>query len=106
MSRQAKKPSPMHAAQRRLAASSDPHVETVRRVCRYIEANLEAPLTLAVLGEQAALSPAHLQRLFKRITGVSPRQYADACRLALLENAAQRTEDGHHGDVRSGLWLQ
>src|SRR5262249_55582298 len=34
---------------------------------------------------EASLSPAHLQRLFKRITGISPRQYADACRLALLK---------------------
>jgi AraC family transcriptional regulator of adaptative response/methylated-DNA-[protein]-cysteine methyltransferase len=85
MSQQANNHSPMRAAQRRLAASNDPHVETVRRVCRHIEANLETPLTLAALGEQASLSPAHLQRLFKRITGVSPRQYADACRLALLK---------------------
>jgi AraC family transcriptional regulator of adaptative response/methylated-DNA-[protein]-cysteine methyltransferase len=73
------------AARRRLAASRDPHVETVRRVCRHIEANLETPLTLAALGAAASLSPAHLQRLFKRITGVSPRQYADACRLSLLK---------------------
>jgi AraC family transcriptional regulator of adaptative response/methylated-DNA-[protein]-cysteine methyltransferase len=85
MSRQSNNHSPMRAAQRRLAASTDPHVETVRRVCRHIEANLETPLTLAALGEMASLSPAHLQRLFKRITGVSPRQYADACRLALLK---------------------
>jgi AraC family transcriptional regulator of adaptative response/methylated-DNA-[protein]-cysteine methyltransferase len=65
--------------------TADPHVETVRRACRYIEANLEEPLTLAVLGEHVALSPAHLQRTFKRVTGISPRQYADACRLGRLK---------------------
>ncbi len=61
-----------------------PH-EVVGAVCRYIEANLEEPLTLDVLGEQAGLSPCHFQRIFKRITGITPRQYADACRLGRLK---------------------
>ena len=60
-------------------------VEAVRRTCRYIEANLETSLTLAALGEHANISPSHLQRLFKRITGITPRQYADACRLGRLK---------------------
>jgi AraC family transcriptional regulator of adaptative response/methylated-DNA-[protein]-cysteine methyltransferase len=64
---------------------ADPQVELVRRTCRHIEANLEGVLTLADLGAQAGLSPAHLQRVFKRVTGISPRQYADACRLGLLK---------------------
>ncbi len=61
-------------------------VKTVRHACRYIEDNLEEPLTLAVLGEQVGLSPAHLQRVFKRVTGITPRQYADACRLGRLKS--------------------
>jgi AraC family transcriptional regulator of adaptative response/methylated-DNA-[protein]-cysteine methyltransferase len=67
------------------ANGHDPHVELVRRTCRHIEANLEERLTLAALGAQAGLSPGHLQRLFKRVTGISPRQYADACRLGVLK---------------------
>jgi AraC family transcriptional regulator of adaptative response/methylated-DNA-[protein]-cysteine methyltransferase len=67
------------------ATAADPHVETVRAVCRHIEANLEGPLTLADLGRRAGLSPAHLQRVFKQLTGISPRQYADACRLGRLK---------------------
>jgi AraC family transcriptional regulator of adaptative response/methylated-DNA-[protein]-cysteine methyltransferase len=63
----------------------DPHIELVRRTCRHIEANLEGPLTLAALGAHAGISPGHLQRLFKRVTGISPRQYADACRLGVLK---------------------
>jgi len=65
--------------------AGDPHVELVRATCRHIEANLEGPLTLAALGAYAGLSPGHLQRLFKRVTGISPRQYADACRLGRLK---------------------
>jgi AraC family transcriptional regulator of adaptative response/methylated-DNA-[protein]-cysteine methyltransferase len=56
-------------------------IAAMHRVCRHIEKNLEASLSLAALGEHASLSPAHLQRLFKRVTGITPRQYADACRM-------------------------
>src|SRR5262249_56380493 len=34
---------------------------------------------------EAGLSPAHLQRVFRRIMGITPRQYADACRLGRLK---------------------
>jgi AraC family transcriptional regulator of adaptative response/methylated-DNA-[protein]-cysteine methyltransferase len=60
-------------------------VELMQELCRYIETHLESPLTLAALSKQAGLSPAHLQRVFKRIIGLSPRQYADACRLGKLK---------------------
>jgi AraC family transcriptional regulator of adaptative response/methylated-DNA-[protein]-cysteine methyltransferase len=69
---------------RRGKASND-QVDRIGGVCRYIEANLEGPLTLNVLGRVAGLSPQHLQRLFKQITGITPRQYADACRLGRLK---------------------
>ncbi len=67
-------------------AVSDAHLEMVQDVCRYIEANLEGPVALADLGRHAGLSPHHLQRTFKRVTGITPRQYADACRLGRLKS--------------------
>jgi AraC family transcriptional regulator of adaptative response/methylated-DNA-[protein]-cysteine methyltransferase len=67
------------------AVASDPHIEIIRGTCRHIETHLEMPLTLDVLGEQAGLSSFHLQRTFKRIVGITPRQYADACRLGVLK---------------------
>jgi len=61
------------------------HVAVVGRACRYIDARMEGDgetgVTLAELGRHCAMSPWHLQRLFKRIMGVTPRQYADARRL-------------------------
>jgi AraC family transcriptional regulator of adaptative response/methylated-DNA-[protein]-cysteine methyltransferase len=66
------------------AAAADT-VSLVADLCDYIRANVESPLTLSVLGRQAGLSPAHLQRVFKRVVGVSPRQFADACRLDRLK---------------------
>ena len=60
-------------------------VELVQQACRYIESHLEGPVTLATLGEQVHLSPYHLQRVFKRVMGISPRQYAEAYRLGKLK---------------------
>jgi AraC family transcriptional regulator of adaptative response/methylated-DNA-[protein]-cysteine methyltransferase len=60
-------------------------VSLIADVCDFIRANLESQLTLAELGRQAMMSPPHLQRVFKRVVGVSPRQFADACRLDHLK---------------------
>lgn len=65
---------------------ASPHVERVRQTCRYIETHLESSLTLRTLSEQAGVSPFHLQRLFKQVTGITPRQYADACRIGVLKS--------------------
>jgi AraC family transcriptional regulator of adaptative response/methylated-DNA-[protein]-cysteine methyltransferase len=60
-------------------------VELVGSLCAFLRANPDGPHTLASLGRRAGMSPAHLQRVFKRVTGVSPRQFADACRLDRLK---------------------
>lgn len=60
-------------------------VARIASVCDFIRNNPNGPPTLATLGQFAGLSPAHLQRVFKRVVGVSPRQFADACRLDRLK---------------------
>ncbi len=68
-------------------SDADPDtVSLVADLCDYIQTNLETPLTLAHLGRQVGLSPAHLQRVFTRIVGLSPRRFADACRLDQLKS--------------------
>ncbi|WP_102961446.1 bifunctional DNA-binding transcriptional regulator/O6-methylguanine-DNA methyltransferase Ada [Mangrovicella endophytica] len=72
------------------------HAEAVARACRRIEAAETAP-TLAELAAEAALSPFHFQRVFKRLTGVSPKAYAAAerarrLRAALTEPGSSVTE--------------
>jgi len=58
----------------------------VRTMCRYIEQHLDEPLTLARLGEEFHQSPFHLQRKFKAVLGISPRAYADSCRMNQLKS--------------------
>lgn len=72
------------------AATDADTVSLIADLCDYIRANLEARLTLTALGQQAGMSPAHLQRVFRRVVGVSPRQYADACRLGHLKTQLKK----------------
>ena len=68
----------------REAAPRDREAARVRTVCRRIEAAADERLSLAALGAEVGWGPHHLQRTFKRIVGISPRQYADALRLRSL----------------------
>jgi len=59
-------------------------------LCRYIEAHSDKILTLEHLAKQAHLSPAHLQRRFKAAIGISPREYAESCRLKKLKTGLRQ----------------
>lgn len=72
--------------------AQDSQVELVQRACRYIEDHLSESLNLAMLSAQVHLSQYHLQRVFKRIMGISPRQYAEARRLGELKTQLKENE--------------
>ena len=55
------------------------HAATVAGICRLIERATPVP-PLAALARRAGLSPYHFHRVFKAITGVTPRAYAAAHR--------------------------
>jgi AraC family transcriptional regulator of adaptative response/methylated-DNA-[protein]-cysteine methyltransferase len=65
--------------------ATSPQIKMIYRACRLIEERLDAPSTLASLGEELRASPYHLERTFKRFLGITPRQYADALRLERLK---------------------
>lgn len=64
-----------------LTRIADPGLQRVQRICRSIESHLEETLTLPSLSANEGMSPFNLLRLFKRTLGITPRQYADACRI-------------------------
>lgn len=66
----------------KLAAGDDPQIQMVRQACLYIERHLDQAPTLEDLSSHTGVSPYHLQRVFKRIVGITPRQYASASRLS------------------------
>ena len=67
-------------------AASTGQSQTVKAMCRYIERHLDEPLTLARLAQEFRQSPFHLQRTFKSVLGITPRAYADSCRMDELKH--------------------
>jgi AraC family transcriptional regulator of adaptative response/methylated-DNA-[protein]-cysteine methyltransferase len=65
------------------------HAAAVTRACRVIEAADELP-TLAALARPSGLSAFHFHRVFKAVTGVTPRQYAAAQRAARVQGELRR----------------
>jgi AraC family transcriptional regulator, regulatory protein of adaptative response / methylated-DNA-[protein]-cysteine methyltransferase len=68
------------------ATSGNAQSDEVKAVCRYIEQHLDEPLTLDRLGKEFDQSPFQLQRRFKAVLGITPREYADSCRLRALKD--------------------
>ncbi|NQV55895.1 MAG: methylated-DNA--[protein]-cysteine S-methyltransferase [Rhodospirillales bacterium] len=60
-----------------------------RQVCFAINAYEDRAPTLAELSSHMGISPSHLQRTFKKILGVSPREYAEATRLQRFKIAVR-----------------
>jgi AraC family transcriptional regulator of adaptative response/methylated-DNA-[protein]-cysteine methyltransferase len=66
---------------------TDVHLALVERVRDYIDRHAEEPLPLARLAREAGVSPAHLQRTFTRVVGLSPKQYQEQRRVGALKSA-------------------
>jgi len=70
------------------AAASDQKVEVVRRACQLLEQSDET-MSLTNLSERLGVSSFHLQRTFKKVTGISPRQYAEARRTSRFKESVR-----------------
>jgi len=66
---------------------TDSHLALAERVRSYIDAHADEPLPLARLAREAGVSPAHLQRTFTRVVGLSPKQYQEQKRVGALKSA-------------------
>jgi AraC family transcriptional regulator, regulatory protein of adaptative response / methylated-DNA-[protein]-cysteine methyltransferase len=70
------------------AIVSDANRQRIEQLRGYIRAHCGdgEPLTLEKLSQQADLSPFHLQRTFKAVTGSTPREYLEMCRMEVLKS--------------------
>ena len=70
----------------------DADVALVEQLCRYIDDQYGDSLMLADLSARVHVSAPQLQRVFKRVTGITPRQYVDARRRELLASQLKAGE--------------
>jgi AraC family transcriptional regulator, regulatory protein of adaptative response / methylated-DNA-[protein]-cysteine methyltransferase len=72
--------------------TGDPQVQMVQEACRFIEEHSDEPINLDLLSKHLGLSSFHLQRTFKSIMGITPRQYADVCRTNRFRSNVRQGE--------------
>lgn len=79
---------------RPLDREEDRAVERIRELCDYVRRHSDSgdPLTLEVLSRRSGLKASRLRRLFREITGVTPRQYVEACRFETLKEGLRDGE--------------
>ena len=83
----------------RRARTSDPQIELVRQICHAIDEHDEEPATLKTLSADLGVSGQHLQRTFKGVMGITPRQYAESRRLKQFKSNVR-----NGGSVTSAMY--
>ncbi|MFB7640800.1 bifunctional transcriptional activator/DNA repair enzyme AdaA [Peribacillus butanolivorans] len=77
-----------------------PTEEWIEQITEWIEQHYSEPLTLNTLADISHGSPYHLQRLFKRVKGLSPTEYIQQLRL---EKAIRMLESSEQPVTEIGL---
>ncbi|KAB0265273.1 bifunctional DNA-binding transcriptional regulator/O6-methylguanine-DNA methyltransferase Ada [Microvirga brassicacearum] len=72
------------------SSRDEQYAATIAEACRTIETAEEAP-SLAELAEAAGLSTFHFHRVFKAVTGVTPKEYAMAHRASRVRDQLSRS---------------
>jgi AraC family transcriptional regulator of adaptative response/methylated-DNA-[protein]-cysteine methyltransferase len=64
--------------------------QRVERARRYLEEHADEPVTLRQLAADIGMSPFHLQRAFKQVVGLSPKEYQDDRRMERFMSSLKR----------------
>ena len=81
----------------------DPQIELVQRVCRLLNSSEGETVGLAELAAQTGVSVFHLQRTFKRVMGISPKQYLAARRFGNFKELVRKGESVTNSLYESGF---
>ena len=72
---------------------AQPGIDAVRRASAYLATHADQTVTLGHLARVASMSPHHLQRRFKAIVGLSPREFQSAVRAGKLRTSLRDGRD-------------
>ena len=80
----------------------DSRIRAVLNACRIIE-DADIPPKLEEIAYKSGLSPFHFHRLFKKITGITPKQYAMEVRLKRVRSSLQGRQTVTEAIYNSGF---
>ena len=69
------------ACKRCTPAQEHPQLRTLTAACNYLDRHENETVKLQDLGHAVGLSPFHVQRIFRRCLGITPREYQQARRI-------------------------
>lgn len=78
---------------RAMGEVADPEARAVAQLCREIEQQPDETTKLSELAARTGTTPHRLHRLFRKLIGITPRQFADAMRLRRLKGRLQSGDD-------------
>lgn len=85
---------------RMLPPAGEQRVELARE---YLDAHPGERVTLGRLGRSVGMSPYHLQRTFKKLLGMTPKEYAEMLRLRRLKRRLKKGDDVTTATYASGF---
>lgn len=88
--------------QPRRARVNDPQIELVRRICHIIDEHDEQTTTLERLSSITGVNAQHLQRTFKELMGITPRQYAESQKLERFKAGVKKGSSVTHAMYDAG----
>ena len=74
------------------ARTRDPQIQMAQEVCRLIDENDGEPITLSTLSARLGVSSFHLQRTFKSVMGITPKDYAETSRVNRFKQGVRKGE--------------
>jgi len=84
-------------------------IRIVKGACKYIEENYEDKITLNSIAERESVSPFYLHRIFKKIIGLTPKEYLESFRLRRLKLSLKKgesiTKSTYDAGYNTSSWL-
>jgi len=77
--------------------------DAARKVCEYLDAHFDESVSLDRLGRLVGLSAAHLQRTFRKVTGLTPKEWVAARRTQRLKERLKAGESVTDATYEAGF---
>ena len=90
--------------------SKDPRqIEIVKGACKYIEDNYGDNITLNSIAEREGVNSFYLHKIFRKITGLTPREYLESIRMRRLKLSLKKgesvTKSTYDAGYNTSSWL-